>query len=95
MGEEHAGMLTRFPRAVMPNTLLAMLDAWNAEVGVSLIVVSKSKTCGAWVSDDEVDFLACAGTIDCPGGGGCGWTMHELGGKDSKKRTVVKMDLPS
>jgi hypothetical protein len=94
MGEEHAGTLTGSPRAVMPDTPVVMVNAWNAEVGVSLIVVSKSKTCGARVSDGEVDFIACAGAMDCPGGGGCGWTTNELGGKDSKKRMVMKMDLP-
>jgi hypothetical protein len=91
--EEHAGTLTGSPRAVMPDTPVAMVDAWNAEVGVLLIVVCKSKTCGARVLDSKVDFLARAGAMDCPGGGMCGWTMHELGGKDSKKRTVVEMDL--
>jgi hypothetical protein len=92
-GEKHAGTLTGSPREVIPDTPVAMVDAWNAEVGVSLIVVSKSKNCGARVLDGKVDFLACAGAMDCPGGGGCGWTTHELGGKDTKNRTVVKMDL--
>jgi hypothetical protein len=32
--------------------------------------------------------------MERPGGTGCGFTMHELGGKDSKKQTVVKKDLP-
>ncbi len=57
-------------------------------------MVLKRETCGARVSDGEVNFLACTGMLERPGGGGCGWTMHELRGKDSKKRMVVKMDLP-
>jgi hypothetical protein len=92
--EVGTGTLTKTPRAVMPDTPVATVDAWNAEVAVSLVVVSKSLTCGARTSDGEVDFLACAGVAERPGGGGCGWTMHELGGKDSKKKTVLKMDLP-
>jgi hypothetical protein len=79
--------------AVMPDTPLSTVDAWNAEVPVALVVVSKSLTCGARISDGEVDFLACAGATERPGLGGCGWTTHELGGKDSKKRRVVKMEL--
>ncbi len=94
MIEEGTGTLAESPRAVMPDTLAATVDAWNAEAGVSLVVVSKRETCGARVSDGEVDFLACAGMLERLGGGGCGWTMHELGGKDSKKRMVVKMYLP-
>ncbi len=61
---------------------------------MSLIVVSRQETCGAWVTDGEVDFLACAGGMDCPGGMSCGWTTHKLGGKDAKKWTVLKMDPP-
>ena len=79
---------------LMPDTPVSTLDAWNAKVPVSLVLVSKTLTCGARISDGEVDFLACAGANERPGLGGCGWTTHELGGKDSKKRRVVKMDLP-
>jgi hypothetical protein len=71
-GEEHAGKLTKSPRAVIPDTPVTMADAWNGEVEVLLVVVSTSKTCGARVSDGEVDFLACAGAMDPLGGGVCG-----------------------
>ena len=92
--EEDTGTLIENPRAVMPDTLVATVDAWNAEVGVSLVVVSKIKTCGARVSGGDVDFLACAGDNERPGSGGCGWTTHELGGRDSNKKAVVKMVFP-
>ena len=59
-----------------------------------LVVVSKSEICGATVSDGEVDSLTCAGAVDHPGGTSCGWTTHERGGKDSKRRNVLKMSLP-
>jgi hypothetical protein len=64
------------------------------DVGMTLVAVSKRKTCGARVTDGEVNFLACAGPMDRPGGTSCGWATHELGGKDAKKRTILKMDLP-
>ncbi len=80
--------------ALMPDTPLSTVNAWNAKVPVALVVVSKSLTCGARISDGEVDFLACAGAMERPGLGGCGWTTHELGRKASKKRRVVKMELP-
>ncbi len=79
---------------VMPDTSTSKVDAWNAELGVSLVVVSKRETCAARLGDDEVDFLACTGPLDRPGGTSCGWATHELGGKDSKRRSVIKMDLP-
>jgi hypothetical protein len=78
----------------MPDTPTSTVDAWNLEIRVSLIVVSRQETCEARVMDGEVDFLACAGGMDCPGETFCGWTTHELGGKDPKKWTVLKMDLP-
>ena len=28
------------------------------------------------------------------GGTSCGWATHELGGEDSKRRSVIKIDLP-
>ena len=58
------------------------------------MVVSKRETCAARLGDGEVDFLACAGPLERPGGTSCGWATHESGGKDSKKRSVIKMDLP-
>jgi hypothetical protein len=73
---------------------MSTIDAWNADVGVSLIVVSKQGTCGARVSEGDIDYLACAGATECPGALGCGFTTHELGGKDSLKRAVVKMAFP-
>ena len=92
--QEDTGTLFETPRAVRPDTPVATVDAWNAEVGVSLVLVSKIKTCGARVSGGEVDFLACAGDNERPGSGGCGWTTHELGGRDSNKKPVVKMAFP-
>ncbi len=52
----------------MPDTPTEAVTAWNMEALVALVVVSKGEICGARVSDGEVDFLACAGTVDCPGG---------------------------
>jgi len=92
--QEDTGALVPSPRGVMSDTPKATIDAWNVDVGVTLVAVSKRETCGARVTDGEVDFLACAGPMDRPGGTSCGWATHELGGKDSKRRTVVKMDLP-
>jgi hypothetical protein len=51
-------------------------------------------TCGVRVMDGEVDFLTCAVAMDRLGGTLCEWTTHELRGKDIKKCTVIKMDLP-
>ena len=56
--------------------------------------MSKLGTCGARVSEGDIDFLACAGATERPGAAGCGFTTHELGGKDSLKRSVVKMAFP-
>jgi hypothetical protein len=56
--------------------------------------VSKRETYGARVTDSEVDFLTCAGVMNCPGGTSCGWATHKVGGKGSKRRTVIKMDFP-
>ena len=92
--EQDTGALAGPVWGVMPDTLTSTVDAWNAEVGVSLVVVSKRETCAARLVDGEVDFLACAGPLDRPGGTSCGWATHELGGKDSKRRSVIKMDLP-
>ena len=92
--EQEIGALVGPVRVVMPDTPTSTVDAWNAEVGVSLVVVSKHETCAARLGDGEVDFLACAGPLDWPGGTFCGWATHELGGKDSKRCSVIKMDLP-
>ncbi len=56
--------------------------------------MAKDEICGAWVTDGEVDFLACAGALDRPGGTSCGWTTHATGGKDAKGCLVLKMKLP-
>ena len=61
---------------------------------VSLLLVCNLEICGARVSDGEIDFLACAGALDRVGGTSCGWTTHETGGKDSRGRKVLKMELP-
>jgi hypothetical protein len=92
--QEDTGALVWPVRGVMPDTPTSMVDVWNAEVGVSLVVVSKLETCAARLGDGAMDFLACAGPLERPGGTSCGWATHELGGKDSKKRSVIKMDLP-
>ena len=92
--EDSGALVGSSPRGVMPGTPMSTVDAWNADVGVSLIVVSKQATCGARVSEGDVDYLACAGPTERPGGAGCGFTTHELGGKDSLKRPVVKMAFP-
>ena len=92
--QEDTGALVGPVRGVMPDTPTLTVDAWNAEVGVLLVVVSKRETCAARLGDGEVDFLACAGPLDWPGGTSCGWATHELGGKDSKRHSVIKMDLP-
>ena len=59
--EQEIGALVGPVRVVMPDTPTSTADAWNAEVGVSLVVVSKHETCAARLRDGEVDFLACAG----------------------------------
>ncbi len=80
--------------SVMPDTPTEAVTAWNADVMVALIVVSKAEICGARVGDEEADFLACAGPVDRPGGTSCGWATHETGGKDAKRRNILKMSLP-
>jgi hypothetical protein len=92
--QDDTGALMGTPRGVMPDTPTSTVYAWNDNVQVSLVVVNKRETCRARLMDGEVDFLACAGPMEHPGGTGCGFTTHELGGKDSKKQTVIKMDLP-
>jgi hypothetical protein len=72
MIEEGTGTLAESPRAVMPDTPVAMVNTWNAEAGILLDVVSRRETCGARVSDSKVNVLACAGMLERPGGGGCG-----------------------
>ena len=83
--EDSGALIGTSPWGVMPGTPTSTVDAWNADVGVSLIDVSKGGTCGARVSEGEVDFLACAGPTEQPGAAGYGFTMHELGGKNSRK----------
>ncbi len=90
--EDSGALGSTTPRGVIPGTPTSTTDAWNADVGVSLVVVSN--TCGARVSEGEVDFVACKGPNERQGGSGCGFTTHELGGKDSLKRPVVKMVFP-
>ena len=92
--QEDTGALVGPVWGVMPDTPTSTVDAWNAEVRVSLVVVSKRETCAARLGNGEVDFLACAGPLDRLGGTSCGWATHELGGEDSKRRSVIKMDLP-
>ncbi len=76
------------------DTPKATVDAWNLSDRVALLLLSKDEICAARVTDGEVDFLACAGALDCPGGTSCGWTTHATGGKDAKGRLVLKMKLP-
>ncbi len=77
----------------MPDTPTEAVTAWNADVTVALIAVSKAEICDARVGDREVDFLVCAGPVNCPGGTLCGWATHDTGGKDTKRRNVIKMSL--
>jgi hypothetical protein len=74
--------------SVMPDTPMEAVAAWNADVTVALIAVSKAEICGARVGDGEVDFLTCAGPVDHPGGTLCGWATHKTGEKDAKRRNV-------
>jgi hypothetical protein len=75
----------------MPDTPTEVVTAWNSEVLVALVVVSKSEICGARVGDGEVDFLVCAGPVNWAGGTSCGCATHKTGGKDAKKRNVLKI----
>jgi hypothetical protein len=72
--QEDTGVLVSLPRGVMSGTPKATIDAWNVDVGVTLVAVSKRKTCGARVTDGEVDFLACAGPMLA--GGDLLWLGH-------------------
>jgi hypothetical protein len=92
--EEVSGTLTPKGVSVMPDTPTEAVMAWNSEVLVALVAVSKSEICRARVGDGEVNFLACAGLVDQAGGTSCGWATHETGGKDAKKRNVLKISLP-
>jgi hypothetical protein len=78
------------PKSVSSDTPMATVGAWNVMDRVALLLVSRDEICGAWVTDGEVDFLACAGTLDRPGGTSCGWTTHATGGKDAKWCLVLK-----
>jgi hypothetical protein len=76
------------PKLVSSDTPKATVDAWNLSDRVALLLVSKDEIFAARVTDGEVDFLACAGALDCPGGTSCGWTTHATGGKDAKVEEV-------
>jgi hypothetical protein len=86
-GEEHkleelqddTGALNVLFKGVMPNTPTSTVGAWNTEIQVSLVMVSRQETCGAQVTDGEVDVLACAGGMDCLGErpvGGLGMSLE-------------------
>ena len=85
---------TLSPMAISPDTPASIVDAWNVDARVALVLVSTNEICWARVTDGEVNFLACAGALDRVGGTSCGWATHEAGGKDAKGRHVLKMDLP-
>jgi hypothetical protein len=91
---DESGTLTPRGVTVMPDTPTEAVNAWNRETLVTLMVVTKAEICGARVGDGEVDFLTCAKVVDRVGGSSCGMTTHQTGGKDSKKRNVLKMTLP-
>jgi hypothetical protein len=77
----------------MPDTPTEAVNAWNRDTLVTLLLVTKDKICGARVSNKRVDFLACGKKLDRVGDSSCGMTTHQTGGKDSKKRNVLKMTL--
>ena len=83
------------PKAVNSDTPVAVVETWNSDVRVALVLVSKDEICGARVSDGEVDFLACAGPLERPGALTCSWLTHATGGKDAKMRPVLTMKLPA
>ena len=83
-GDGGSGALS--PKAVNSDTPVAVVETWNSDVRVALVLVSKDEICGARVSDGEVDFHACAGALDREGGTSCGWSTHETDGKDAKGR---------
>ena len=45
--KDSGGLGSTTPRGVIPGTPTSTIDAWNADVGVSLVVVDKGDTCGA------------------------------------------------
>jgi hypothetical protein len=92
--EEVSGTLTPKGVSVMPDMPMEAVTAWNLRVLVALVAVSKSEICGARVGEGEVNFLACAGPVNQAGGTSCGWATHETGGKDAKKRNVLKISPP-
>jgi hypothetical protein len=77
----------------MPDMPSEAVTAWNGGVTVALVAVSKAEICGARVGYGEIDFLVCAGPVDHPGGTLCGWATYKTGGKDAKRRNVLKMSL--
>jgi hypothetical protein len=73
------------PKSVSLDTPKATVDAWNLSDCVALLLVLKDEICAALVTDGEVDFLACAGALDCPGGTSCGWGLPmQLEGRTQK-----------
>ena len=91
---EESGALTPRGIAAMPAMPTEAMNAWNRDTLVTLLLVTKDEICGARVGNSEVDFLACAKKLDRVGGSSCGIITHQTGGKDSKKRNVLKMTLP-
>jgi hypothetical protein len=91
---EESDALTPRGATVMPDTPTEAVNAWNHDMLVTLLLVTNDKICGARVGDGEVDFLVCAKKLDRVGGSSCGMMTHQTGGKDSKKRNVLKMTLP-
>ena len=91
---EELGALTPRGITVMPDTPTEAVNAWNRGTLVTLLLVRKDGICEARVSNGEVDFLACAKKFDRVGGLLCGMTTHQMSGRDSKMRNVLKMTLP-
>jgi hypothetical protein len=90
---EESGALTPRGVTVMPDMPMEAVNAWNCDTLVTLLFVTKDEICGAGVGDGEVDFLGCAKKLDRIGGSLCGMTIHQMDGKDSKKRNILKMTL--
>ena len=85
---------TLSPKNLTSDTPVATVEAWNADALVALQLVGDTDICGARTADGEVNFLACGAPLDRIGGTSCGWATHVTGGKDGKRRNVLKMDLP-
>ena len=91
---EESGALTMRGITVMPNAPTEAVNAWNPDTLVTLLLMTKDEICEARLGDGEVDFLVCAKKLDQVGGLSCRMSTHQTGGKDSKKRNVLKMTLP-